>query len=79
MSNDLRRAVAALSTRERTVLQHHSSQAATKWSESLPRLGAVWQAFAALVDEINDHERARQAANQQQTAPAMRYARRQPL
>lgn len=55
----LRRAVADLTTRERSALAEQSGAAAQKWSGTLPRVSAVWRAFAHLVAEIDDHERAR--------------------
>jgi hypothetical protein len=75
--DDLRRAVAALTPRERAALAHHAEQAAGRWAEHLPRLGAVWHAFAALVLDVDQAARARAAADL--PAHHMRPARRQRL
>ncbi|MFB4300636.1 hypothetical protein [Actinomadura sp. NTSP31] len=60
----LRRAIADLTERERATLRQQSQNAAGRWTATLPRVGAVWAAFAAVVAEIDRAERARVAARQ---------------
>lgn len=73
-ADELRRALAALSPRERSALRHHADEAAGKWADLLPRVSAVWAALADLVAEVAANEQARAAAD----APEhhMRRARR---
>lgn len=61
-SDDLRVALADLSNRERDALHQHVDQAAQRWGDTLPRLGAVWSSFGALIAEITDQQQARTAA-----------------
>lgn len=71
----LRGAVGALSPRERRALGQQCREAGEKWSDVLPRIAAVWEALAALVAEVDTHERARQASHPPDHT--MRAARRQ--
>lgn len=63
-ADDIRRAAAALSARERQAMRCQADTAAEKWSDLLPRVGAFWATVAALLADVEQLDRARRAAEQ---------------
>ena len=76
MSDDLRRALTGLSTRERRAMREQATAAAEKWSAMLPRVAVVWEAFGAELADVEELARAREASGPAGGyVPHMRYAR----
>ncbi|MFD0685896.1 hypothetical protein [Actinomadura fibrosa] len=61
-SDDVRIALARLTTDERRTLVARWTGNAVQWDATSPRLGAMWTALAALVAEVEELEQARTAA-----------------
>ena len=65
MTDQVRRAVARLTTDERAMLTHRWTENAVKWSTVSPALGQLWDVLATLVHEVDVTERARATGHAQ--------------
>lgn len=75
-TDELRRALAALTVRERDALLARVRQSSERWEPTSPALGAAVAAFATVIEDVARLERAKLAARVNDDRQPMRHATR---